>query len=126
MATFADAPLCHSRKTRTKQGRRQLIRHHPPSAGSPVVLSDKMSGSVARTPPVQRPLARQRVVLSHQVIAYYGRIRVSRALPLIYEFMQRIFPVSLIQGRPERFPNLLRASFPPCRLQYPVGSGRCF
>ena len=54
-----------------------LISHHSPSASSPVVLADKISGSVARTPPVQRPLARQRVVLSHRVIAYYGRIRAS-------------------------------------------------
>ena len=34
-------------------------------------------------------------------------------------------PVSLIQGRPEMFPNLLCLSFPPCRLPYPVGPGRC-
>ena len=35
--------------------------------------------------PVQRPLARQRVMLSRRVIAYYGLIRNSRPLPSIYE-----------------------------------------
>jgi len=63
-----------------------------------MVLSDKMTGSVARTPPVQRPLARQRVVVSHRVIAYYGRIRVSQELPPIYVFIQRIFPFQSYPG----------------------------
>jgi hypothetical protein len=80
MAIFASLSLGRSRQTRTRTGHRRLIRHHPPSAGSPVVLADKITGSVARTPPVQRPLARQRVVVSRRVVAYYGRIRVSRAL----------------------------------------------
>ena len=35
---------------------------------------------------IQRPLARQRVMLSRRVIAYYGLIRVSESLPATYEF----------------------------------------
>ncbi len=46
----------------------------------------QFSGSSAIAPPVQRPLARQRVMLSHQVIAYYGLIRVSGLLPPTYAF----------------------------------------
>ncbi len=35
-------------------------------------------------------------------------------------------PLSVLsRAAPERFPNLLCTSFPPCRLQYPVGPGRC-
>ena len=35
---------------------------------------------------VQRPLARQRVMLSRRVIAYYGLIRPSESLPATYGF----------------------------------------
>ena len=35
---------------------------------------------------IQRPLARQRVMLSRRVIAYYGLIRASEFLPAAYEF----------------------------------------
>ena len=35
---------------------------------------------------IQRPLARQRVMLSRRVIAYYGLIRDSESLPATYEF----------------------------------------
>ena len=35
---------------------------------------------------IQRPLARNRVMLSRQVIAYYGLIRVSESLSVTYEF----------------------------------------
>src|SRR5271157_3154189 len=35
---------------------------------------------------IQRPLARRRVMLSRQVIAYYGLIRDSESLPATYEF----------------------------------------
>ena len=35
---------------------------------------------------IQRPLARQRVMLSRRVIAYYGLIRVSESLPATYGF----------------------------------------
>src|SRR5208283_2561553 len=36
---------------------------------------------------IQRPLARQRVMLSRRVIAYYGLIRDSESLPATYEFV---------------------------------------
>ena len=47
--------------------------------------------NVARLPAtantsIQRPLARQRVMLSRQVIADYGLIRASESLPATYEF----------------------------------------
>ena len=41
--------------------------------------------------PVQRPLARQRVILSRQVIAYYGLIRASRPLLPAYVLRRRVF-----------------------------------
>ena len=37
-------------------------------------------------PSIQRPLARQRVMLSRRVIAYYGLIRPSESLPATYGF----------------------------------------
>lgn len=43
-----------------------------------------LTGAVLRSALVHRPLARQRVVLSRQVSAYYGLIRASRLLPPIY------------------------------------------
>src|SRR5579863_7522953 len=101
------------------QRRNRLIRHHPPSAGSPMVLSDMVVGSVARTPPVQRPLARQRVVLSHQVIAYYGRMRVSRALPPIYVFIQRICPCQSHPGSSREVPQFTLLVFPSVPTSIP-------
>ena len=48
---------------------------------TPVTLSGKIAGPLVRTFPVQRPLARQRVMLSRQVTAYYGLIRASGPRP---------------------------------------------
>src|SRR5579863_6935279 len=106
------------------QRRNRLIRHHPPSAGSPMVLSDMVVGSVARTPPVQRPLARQRVVLSHQVIAYYGRMRVSRALPPIYGFIQRICPCQSHPGSSREVPQFTLLIFPSVPSSIPRWIGK--
>ena len=69
---------------------------------------------------VQRPLARQRVILSHRVFAYYGLMSPSRHLPPAYLFRPGgSLSSGLIETDPERFPNLLRVSLPPCRRPYP-------
>jgi hypothetical protein len=57
-------------------------------------------------PPVQRPLARQRVVLSRRVTAYYGLICASPHLPPIYGLDDG----SLHHADEERVPNLLHVS----------------
>ena len=60
---------------------------------------------------VQRPLARQRVMLSRRVIAYYGLIRASRSLPPAYVLRpRRVFALRPMPGS-ERVPNLLCVSF---------------
>jgi hypothetical protein len=87
-----------------------------PGPGSPSVWA---KGQVGTRHPVQRPLARRRVILSHQVMAYYGLIRGSGPLP----------PISLVgytaglcpRARAQSFPTLLCVSFLPCRLPYPGG-----
>jgi len=60
--------------------------------------------------PVQRPLALQRVMLSPQVIAYYGLIRNSRPLPPIYVLYDGSLPYGHVWAGIERLPNLLRMS----------------
>ncbi len=70
----------------------------------------------SRNDPVQRPLALQRVVLSHRVTAYYGLMRDSRPLPPIYGLDDGSWPSGLLGAGAERFPNLLhmsRSSVPP-------------
>ncbi len=62
--------------------------------------------------PVQRPLARPQVMLSHRVIAYYGLIRNSRPLPSIYELYDGSLPYGLVWAGIERLPNLLLVSLP--------------
>jgi len=114
------------RRRRAAARRRPLIRGPqsacPPPGGIPVAGASRRArarrwgGGSGRTSPVQRPLAVRRVVLSRRVIAYYGLIRGSGHHPTAYAFA----------GGPrgaQRFPNLLRASFAPCRLPYPGGSG---
>jgi hypothetical protein len=60
------------------------------------------SGSSVTAPPVQRPLARQRVMLSRQVNAYYGLIRDSGLLPSTYALYDgSLWPKLLPTGRPE-------------------------
>jgi hypothetical protein len=58
--------------------------------------------------PVQRPLAHRWVMLSHQVLAYYGLIRNSRPLPSIYELYDGSLPYGPVWAGVERLPNLLR------------------
>jgi hypothetical protein len=68
---------------RPSPARRSAVRARHAITRPPLVSLSSfptIAGSVARTPPVQRPLARQRVVVSRRVVAYYGRIRVSRTL----------------------------------------------
>ncbi len=51
---------------------------------APVALSGKYVGADRQSVPVQRPLARQTVLLSARVLAYYGLIRASPPLPTLY------------------------------------------
>jgi hypothetical protein len=66
--------------------------------------------SMRKSNPVQRPLARQWVMLSPRVIAYYGLIRNSRPLPSIYGLYDGSLPYGLVWAGIERLPNLLRVS----------------
>ena len=81
--------------------------------------------NIANSTPVQRPLARQWVMLSHQVIAYYGLIRNSRPSHRFIYYYDGSSPYDLVWTGSERLPNLLRVSFPPCRLPYPGGPNGC-
>ena len=67
-------------------------------SGTPLLL---------RGTPVQRPLARQRVMLSRRVIAYYGLMRDSQLLLPIYVLDDKPTPYGLVWAGTERFPNLL-------------------
>ena len=91
----------------------------------PMVLSDKMSGPLLRGLQSSGPwLASGLCCPTRSSLT----MAASESLGLSRRFMDSYdgsFPVSLIQGRPERFPNLLCLSFPPCRPPYPVGPGRC-
>jgi hypothetical protein len=81
-------------------------------------------GTVAsnRNASVQRPLARQRVMLSLQVNAYYGLIRASASLPVTYGFVPGLLrPRIRLWAGTQRVPNLLRVAVRPCRLPYPGG-----
>ncbi|MEW6234818.1 MAG: hypothetical protein AB1656_05470 [Candidatus Omnitrophota bacterium] len=55
-----------------------------PRSQVPIVLADILAEPSYGGDPVQRPLARQRVMLSRRVIAYYGLIRASGPLPSAY------------------------------------------
>ena len=61
--------------------------------------------------PVQRPLARQRVMLSRQVNAYYGLIRVSGLLRPTYLLIR---PVSVAQLLPTGKPEVPQFTLPVC------------
>jgi len=66
--------------------------------------------SLSKANPVQRPLALRRVMLSPQVIAYYGLIRNSQPLPSTYGLYDGSLPYGLVWAGIERLPNLLRIS----------------
>jgi hypothetical protein len=73
--------------------------------------------------PVQRPLARRKVMLSSQVLAYYGLIRNSRPLPSTYELYDGSLPYGHVWTGIERLPNLLRVSVPSVPSSVPRRSG---
>jgi hypothetical protein len=56
------------------------------------------AGAVLRSALIHRPLARQRVLLSRQVFAYYGLIRASRLLPPIYGLDDGVFALPFGPG----------------------------
>ena len=62
--------------------------------------------------PVQRPLARQRVMLSRRVIAYYGLIRNSRPLPSIYLLLRWVFALRPCMGWYREAPQFAPRVFP--------------
>ncbi len=95
--------------------------------GLPFVGSCEPIGSVSGNldEPVQRPLARQRVMLSRRVNAYYDLIRNSRPLPATYGFVDGSLPYGLVWAGTERLPNLLCVTVSPCRHPYPGGPDGC-
>ena len=62
--------------------------------------------------PVQRSLAPQRVILSHQITAYYDLIRASLPLPPVYVLSSGSLPYGLVRAGKEKVPNLSCLSFP--------------
>ena len=68
--------------------------------------------NIANSIPVQRPLARQWVMLSHRVIAYYDLIRNSRPSHRFIYYYDGSLPYDLVWAGIERLPNLLHVSFP--------------
>jgi hypothetical protein len=79
---------------------------------SSVALSGKFNEDWLMDHPVQRPLAPRPVILSGQILAYYGLIRNSRPLPSIYGLYDGSWPYGLVWAGVERLPNLIRMSFP--------------
>ncbi len=77
--------------------------------GAIAALSRRQT-AVRRDCPVQRPLARQQVVLSRRVVAYYGLIRGSRPLPPTYILRRRVFA-----SRPRPGDSLLYSACPSVR-----------
>ena len=73
--------------------------------------------SASTNTPVQRSLARQRVMLSRQVLAYYDLIRGSGPLPPT--FLAGIRRVFATRAEAQSVPAFLCVSFRPCRLPYP-------
>ena len=66
-------------------------------------------------------------MLSRQVIAYYGLIRVSEFLPTAYGFAaESAAPKDIgLKVGIQRFPNLLRWTVLACRLPYPGDPDEC-
>ena len=82
------------------------------------------------TTPVQRSLARQWVLLSHQVSAYDDLIRASQLHLPIYALFVRPSPYGLVWAGTEKVPHLSGLSVTTCRLLYPgswvTALGCCF
>ena len=68
--------------------------------------------------PIQRPLARRRVILSRRVNAYYGLIRASGPLLSAYDFRRTGLCLS---AAGQKVPALICESFESCRHPYPGG-----
>ena len=79
-------------------------------------------GEATSGPAVQRPLARRRVILSRQVMAYYGLIRASRSLPPSYLLVSTAG--LCLSARTERVPNLLCVSVLSVPSSVPRRTGR--
>jgi len=89
-----------------------------PTRGAIAVLS-RRAAAIPRDRPVQRPLARRRVVLSRQVVAYYGLIRGSRTLPTTYALRRRVFAL-----RPRPGDSLLYSACPSLRAVFRTPADR--
>ena len=79
---------------------------------SRAVSSNGTPFNIANSTPVQRPLARQWVMLSHRVIAYYGLIRNSRPLPSIYVLLRWVFALRPRMGWYREAPQFAPRVFP--------------
>ena len=74
---------------------------HPKPTVLISMAANGMDDEISRSGiPVQRPLARQGVMLSPRVVAYYGLIRTSRGLPSTYGFVDRSLPLPVARGSP--------------------------
>jgi len=98
---------------------------------TPVAQRGNNIGALSQGAPVQRPLARQRVMLSRRVLAYYGLMGASQSRPPIYVLDDGPSPYGLVWAGSERVPHLLClsvSSVPPSvprrtrRLQLAVAS----
>ena len=70
--------------------------------------------------PVQRPLARRRVILSRRVIAYYGLIRASGPLPPVF-----LFGIRLVFARwPWTRGSLIYSACPSVRAAFHASAGQ--
>jgi hypothetical protein len=90
-----------------------------------VARMGKFGGACLLTYPVQRPLARQWVVLSHRVFAYYGLIRDSCPFCRLIFFARQTSPDNLVWAGFKSFPTLLCVSFSACHLPYPGVPNGC-
>jgi hypothetical protein len=75
--------------------------------------------------PVQRSLAPQRVMLSHQITAYYDLIRASLPLPPVYVLSSGPLPYGLVWAGNKKVPNLSCLSFPIVPSSVPRRLGDC-
>jgi len=73
----------------------------------PVALAGMQSEARSQGVPVQRPLARRRVLLSHQVVAYYGLICASRPPRHFMNYGDESLPDGLLWAGTERVPIFL-------------------
>jgi hypothetical protein len=90
-----------------------------------------LAGAALRSALVHRPLARQRVMLSRQVFAYYDLIRASRLLPPIYALDDGSLPFPSARGGKREGPQFtLLVSFFRAVFRTPVDRttalGCCF